>query len=399
MTLNAYDRAHFWLFEQAFPFWSAHGMDRAHGGYVEQLRLDATNADVDFKRVRVIARQVYSFSHAAILGFANAAEPARQGFEYLTKFAWLGPHKGWARQLWRDGQVKDPTSDLYDLAFVLFACGWYQRLSGEAIAGQWALRTLDFIESHMRFEGDVGFKHEQPAQAPRLQNPHMHLLEAALVNFEVSGNQRFLKLADEIVGLFASRFFDPATRTLGEYYDDHWRRAAGELGRSIEPGHHFEWAWILAAYQRLSGNVVARDIEQLVAFAEAHGVDRSTGNVFNTVRDDGAIIDGNCRVWPNTERLQAAVAMFEIFDVDPRPIFDQSTRFIFERFLTPAPAGTWIDRTERDGQPSINQIPTSTLYHLVIAFSEMLRVRGEVERKFGPMPESKVPSKAATHLF
>ena len=37
-----------WMFDQALPFWAAHGLDREHGGYVEQLNLDGSDASVDF---------------------------------------------------------------------------------------------------------------------------------------------------------------------------------------------------------------------------------------------------------------------------------------------------------------------------------------------------------------
>ncbi len=61
-----------WMFEEALPFWAEHGVDRAFGGYVEQLSLDGSDAAVDFKRTRVICRQIYVFSHAALLGHRAA---------------------------------------------------------------------------------------------------------------------------------------------------------------------------------------------------------------------------------------------------------------------------------------------------------------------------------------
>ncbi len=79
----------------------------------------------------------------------------------------------------------------------------------------------------------------------------MHLLEAALVNLEASGDERFKVFADEIVDLFVDRFFDPLSCSLAENFDEDWERCPGPAGRFIEPGHQFEWAWILAGYQRM----------------------------------------------------------------------------------------------------------------------------------------------------
>src|SRR5262245_41745120 len=123
MSGSIFQQARHWMFEEALPFWAERGIDRALGGYVEQLRLDGTDAAVDFKRVRVICRQIYVFSHATVLGRREYLPLARHGYEFLIAKAWQGPDRGWARTLDRFGGVKDGTPDLYDHAFVLFALG------------------------------------------------------------------------------------------------------------------------------------------------------------------------------------------------------------------------------------------------------------------------------------
>jgi mannose/cellobiose epimerase-like protein (N-acyl-D-glucosamine 2-epimerase family) len=330
----------------------------------------------------VICRQLYVFSHAALLGHGDGANLALHGYRYLIDKAWQGPERGWGRLLDRQGRMKDTTPDLYDLAFVLFALGWYFRLTKDPQATTWAVRTLDFIETRMRHPGGRGYLTELPASGHRRQNPHMHLLEAAIVNFEAGGDERFLALAHEMVGLFCDHFYDGASGTLGEYFDEGWRRAAGDAGRVVEPGHHFEWAWLLAAYQRVSGRDMREFVRGLVAFAEAHGVDPHSRATFDAVLDDGRVLDGRSRTWPNTERIKAGVALFELDGRDPRPIFEQSARLLLERYLAHVPRGTWIDQFAADGTPLSAAIPASTLYHLFLAFAEMLRVGEQVERTF-----------------
>jgi mannose/cellobiose epimerase-like protein (N-acyl-D-glucosamine 2-epimerase family) len=382
MTDTIYASVRWWLFEEALPFWAENGIDRVHGGYVEQLRLDGTDPAVDFKRTRVIGRQIYVFCHAALLGRDDGIALARHGYDFLTTKAWLGPVRGWARVLDRSGCVTDATPDLYDLAFILFGFGWFHRVTNDPEALAWALRTTDFIEREMRHPSGVGFLNQKPATHPRLQNPHMHLLEAALVNLEASGDLRFARLADEIVQLFCNRLFDPTTQTLAEYYDEDWTRMAGDLGHVIEPGHQFEWAWILAGFQRATGRDVGEWVRGLVEFAERHGVDRESGMTLNSVCDDGVALDRGSRVWPNTERIQAAVAMFELFGRDPQSVFEASGRVLMQRFLAHAPRGTWIDRCSPGGTLCVDKIPASTLYHLMIAFAEMLRVENAVACAF-----------------
>ncbi|MDZ4790711.1 MAG: AGE family epimerase/isomerase [Hyphomicrobiales bacterium] len=382
VTDDPYDRARDWLFNKALPFWAIHGVDREHGGFIEQLRPDGSSAELDFKRTRVLCRQIYVFSHAALLGWEPGAALARHGYDFLVAKAWLGPEAGWARRLDLHGRVKDPTPDLYDLSFVLFALGWFYRLTRDDEVLNWALRTENFIDRHMRPTKGMGFLHEKPAIGPKIQNPHMHLLEAMWVNLETSGHPKFRAIGDEIIELFTSKLFDKTTKTLAEYFDEDWVRLGDERGRMVEPGHHFEWAWLLAGYQRLTGCNLSEYVHSLADFAETFGVNKSTGVVFNLVRDDGKVLDAATRVWPNAERIQAAAALFEQMGKDPHAVFSQTTTLLFNTFLNSSPEGTWIERYTADGRPLANEIPASTLYHIFIAFSEMLRIESKVKTIF-----------------
>jgi len=363
-----------WMFDQALPFWAAHGLDREHGGYVEQLTLDGRDAEIDFKRTRVACRQVYVFSHAATIGWTAGAMLADAGVAYLTERAWQGPGKGFAKLTTRDGRVLDATPDLYDLAFVLFAFAWRHRAMKDELSLAWMHRTLDFIEQHMRHPGGLGFWHQLPPEGFRLQNPHMHLTEACLAAFEATGEQRFADHANALVHLFQTRFFDTASGTLAEYFNDDWSRAAGVEGRITEPGHQMEWAWILNSARKLLGVDTAVQIRAAIRFAEQHGVDRETGATFNCVRDDGTPIDRGSRTWPNTERLKAAVALYELDGVDPAPVIDPTVELLLQRYLSHKPAGTWIDAFDGDGRPTVKTVPASTLYHVFLAFAEVLRI-------------------------
>ena len=375
MTQPIEARARAWLFDRALPFWAAHGVDERHGGFIEELTLDGADAEIDFKRCRVTSRQIYVFSHAVLLGWMEGAPLIRRGVDYLTEKAWMGDDKGFARRLTRSGEVLDPTPDLYDHAFALFAFAWAHRATDGSHYLRWAHKTLDVIERAFRHPSGVGFYHCLPPAGPRQQNPHMHLFEAALAAFEASGEARFADLARELAALFADKFYNPESRTLAEFFEEDWSRATGEAGRRTEPGHHFEWSWILVQAKRLVGVDLSDAVRGLVAFAERYGVDPSSGAAYMAVRDDGAPIDRSARTWTSTERIKAAVALYDLDGVDPRPVFEQSGALLLDRYLAHDPAGTWIDAFDADGRPTAKTIPSSTFYHIFLAFAEMLRVR------------------------
>ena len=366
-----------WMFDAALPFWGTAGVDRARGGFYEELDHAGRPTDVAFKRTRVQCRQIYAFSHAALLGWAEGDRLAALGYEYLIDRAWLGPDRGWARRLTGEGAVLDSTPDLYDLAFVLFALAWRYRASGDRDALGRAHETLDFLEHRLRPERGEGFLHEWPARLPRLQNPHMHLLEASLAAYEATHESRFLDLARELADLFRTRFFDG--RTLAEFFTEDWRRHPGAEGRIVEPGHQFEWAWILASYQRVSSADMRSPAEALVTFSEAHGVDPATQVTFTAVRDDGMPIDRGSRTWPNTERIKGHLARFELGGPRPDGAVAGSARLLLDRYLNVAPHGGWMDHFDADERPVAAAVPTSTLYHVFLAFAEVLRLEGRLK--------------------
>ena len=80
--------------------------------------------------------------------------------------------------------------------------------------------------------------------------------------------------------LFASRFFQPSSGTLCEYMNDELAPLPGAKGRICEPGHHYEWIWLLRQYQRLSGRDVEPYCAALYRHADTYGWDK-----------DGFIVD------------------------------------------------------------------------------------------------------------
>jgi len=94
---------------------------------------------------------------------------------------------------------------------------------------------------------------DRPFQA----NAQMHLFEAALAWEAAGGDGGWTILADELAELAMGRFIDPATGALSEFFDADWRRLSGEAGL-IEPGHQFEWAWLLDGWGRARGRADAQ---------------------------------------------------------------------------------------------------------------------------------------------
>jgi mannose-6-phosphate isomerase len=367
VSVHALFRA--WLFDQALPFWGGAGHEGEGRGAREHLGLDGAASDIPFKRMRVQARQVYVFSQAALLGWPEGEKLARQGYEFIARRG-ERPDGGWVRRLSPDGEVVDDAVDLYDQAFVLFALAWYIRLTGSADAATRARRTTEWIGAHMRAPHG-GFHNVTPVEpGPRQQNPHMHLLEAMLALYEVTGEPAYAEVAHELVALFRRRLFDQATGTLGEFFEPDWSPASGAIGDHVEPGHHFEWVWLLDRCERLTGANAKAEINRLYEFACRHGVDPQTALVWDVVARDGSVRQRSTRLWPQTEALKAHAVMARRGAGGGGHI-PLVVRNLLSRFFQGCPAGAWVDQFDGVGAPTTDKIPTSSFYHVMMSYAEL----------------------------
>ncbi|RLQ89394.1 mannose-1-phosphate guanylyltransferase [Notoacmeibacter ruber] len=358
-------RAWQWLFGEALPLWCEKGVDRIHGGFHESLTFagEPTGAD---RRMRTMARQTYAFCVASDESWDG---PARDLIDHGLSFMKNGrtDRGGWSAVLSPKGEVIDPTEDFYDTAFVLFALAHAHRC-GHPDALELGNETFHFLENHLEDTSLRGFLEAPGGKRVRRSNPHMHMLEALLAWHQATGDRTYLRQASRIVDLFRSAFFDTESWTLGEYFDDDWRPAEGEDGQWTEPGHHFEWAWLLIGFADASGQNDLREIaRRLYATGTAYGLNRWTGLAYNAVSRRGLPLDRNSRAWPQTEIIKAAIALDHAGGPDMRPEVEERVARLFRWHLDPAPNGMWIDLVGEKGAVATQDVPASIFYHLISA--------------------------------
>lgn len=359
-----------WLFEQALPLWASVGPDTRHGGFHEAIGFDGNALDKP-KRMRTMARQVYAFAAAQRYGWDGPTDQLiGQGLAFISRHGRTAAG-GWVRALDRDGTVLDATEDSYDHACVLLALAEAHRC-GHTGALALCHETLAALDANLRTPGLVGYLDASDADPVRRRsNPHMHLLEAFLGWHAATGDDRFLARAEEVVDLFASCFFDPENWTLGECADA-GRTPANGIGE-FEPGHHFEWAWLIVDFARRAGRPeLVAFARKLYATAVANGTNRATGLAFGRVSTSGVPLDPVSRSWPQAEAIKAAIALDSAGEADLKPEIEERVGRLFAWHLDPAPSGLWIDRIGPEGEPLASEVPASILYHLVSALTAYL---------------------------
>jgi mannose/cellobiose epimerase-like protein (N-acyl-D-glucosamine 2-epimerase family) len=352
-----------WLVHAAYPLWAQAGYDRVRGGFHERLAADGP-VETDARRARVQVRQVYAFANAPALGWAGDPVPLVSGGldSFLTHYRRAD---GLFLTLCApDGTTLDGQALLYDQAFVLLAlAASHQVLGPRPALVHEAQALLSSIERLLRHRGP-GFDSGLPERLPLLSNPHMHLLEAALSWEEASPETQWRALRDELVDLALARLIDPRSGALLEYFDQDWQPLPGAEGHIVEPGHLFEWAWLL---QRCGGERADAAALRLIHIAEGHGVRR--GLVLNAVLDDFTIHDAQARLWPQTERLKA-LALAAVKDARYWPAVVAAGRAML-RYIAVAPEGLWYDTITVNERFIAEPSPASSLYHLVTAIAQL----------------------------
>ncbi|RAK52781.1 DUF4112 domain-containing protein [Phenylobacterium deserti] len=190
-----------------------------------------------------------------------------------------------------------------------------------------------------------------------------HLLETALEWQAAGGDAEWAALADELAGLALDRFIDPETGVLQEFFDAEWRPITGEAGL-VEPGHHFEWAWLLERWGVSRGDTRARSAARKLFELGKRGVDTEREVAVNALWDDLSVRDATARLWPQTEYLKAALILGEEGDAL------MACRGL-ARYLDVPTRGAWRDKMRPDGSFVDEPAPASSFYHIMVALQEL----------------------------
>ncbi|MBN8930693.1 MAG: AGE family epimerase/isomerase [Rhizobium pusense] len=364
-----------WLDEDALPLWWEAGAARPDGGFYERLGQDAKPVFSDDRRARVQPRQAYCYAAAGQHGWHGPWKDAvLHGLSWFEKVYRLenGLYGNLADQT---GKLIDPSFDLYNQAFALFAAAQTAAILPERRneMRSRALEILAILERDYRHPV-AGFEEANPPRTPLCSNPHMHLFEAMLAWEEQDRDGPWSALADEIAGLALFRFIDDGNGGLREFFAHDWTPYEGEKGRIMEPGHQFEWAWLLVRWGSLRGNEEAiRKAKRLFEIGEDHGICPRRKVAVMSLYDDFSMRDGLARLWPQTEWLKAAVRLASVTDGEERQRYlasGLSAIGALQPFLDTPVKGLWFDKWPADRPMLDEPAPASTFYHIVCAIYE-----------------------------
>lgn len=378
------------------PKWYEVFHDPTQGNFHERLTRGFKPVPLGYRRLLTQCRQLAVYSHASLqdgdtLGFRPDLQAHFSTLCHLYRNPATG---GWYFSVDEQGAAKDSTHDFYTTSFVIFVLCHYFKATQDPEARKLALETLNFIDQKFRMPNLPGFAEAlddtlKPVPSIRRQNPHMHLLEACVFAAEIWDDEIFKRIADEMIGLFFVYFYDANTVTLREWFTD-TLAPHPEKGHIVEPGHYYEWIWLLRKHAQLQGDpyFYNKACFQLLDWANAHGWDNECGGIYDEVHENGTVISTAKRIWPFTEALKANALML----IKDRPDNNKARKAriavmvnIFRRKYIDE-RGFWTERLNRDLSAATDYMPGTTPYHVyfgIMEAREILRARGK-GKSFAP---------------
>ncbi|WP_407729563.1 AGE family epimerase/isomerase [Pseudomonas helleri] len=310
-------------------------------------------------RAMACARQLYVF--ASLIddpAFPAAAERAAALFRSLQSHFHDAEHGGWFYSIDPHGAPLDQRKDLYTHAFIIFACAHYWAKVREPLVESVlnaALRVVleQFSTGNGLYEASLDQDWSSLGSGP-LQNPLMHLAEAFLATLSVREDPTVQSALLALTDAMQQHFIEPVHNVMLE-------KPRGAVDNWFEPGHQFEWLFLLASSPLLRGTALHGSLDRAFGFAEQVGVDPQTGAVCGMLAPDGTLRDGTQRIWAQAEYLRALTLRPEGAERVQRQLLALQQRFLY--------TGGWYECRDGQGNVSREDMPSTTPYHLATCYS------------------------------
>ncbi|MDU8419238.1 AGE family epimerase/isomerase [Pseudomonas syringae] len=340
------------------PLWQGPGWNAQLALPYEAL--DAGDQPLPPQRYRAMAcaRQLFLFSslidHAQV---PDARARAGELFRSLQQHFHDAEHGGWFYSIDPQGKPLDRRKDLYTHAFIIFACAHYWAKAQDPLAELVLNAALNVVAE--RFADNDGLYEAQLDEdwsilgTGPLQNPLMHLAEAFLATLSVRADPATQAALDALVIHMQRRFVDTATGVMLE-------KPLGAVDNWYEPGHQFEWFFLLQSSPELHGRELHESMTRAFVYAQAQGVDPDSGAVTAMLALDGTVRDATQRIWAQAEYLRAMALRPDCEAALTRQLSAFEQRFLHAR--------GWNECVEPDGRVSRSDMPSTTPYHLATCY-------------------------------
>jgi mannose/cellobiose epimerase-like protein (N-acyl-D-glucosamine 2-epimerase family) len=397
-----------WLLDQAnglFDFFQYRAMNPKGGFFDLDEQGNPLGGANPARGIHASARMVHCYSIGYLLGRPGSGDIIDHGMRYLWNMHRDAKHGGYFWQVDDHGPA-DSNKQAYGHAFVLLAAS-SAKTAGHPLADAMLADITEVLETRF-WEPEHGAIAEEfrldwsPIDDGRYrgQNSNMHLTEALMAAFEVTGEQAYLDKAESIADLVIRRCAGSVGFRVAEHFDADWTinkdyyhpdemfRPAGTT-----PGHSLEWCRLLLQLWSLGGKKhgwLPEAAKALFVQSMSLGWDRTRGGFFYTLDWADKPAKTNKLWWPMCEAAGAAHFLNEHLPSDR--FYEDSYRLIWgtiaNHFIDHKNGG-WYEELAEEMTPAHTLFP-GDIYHalqaclipLFPATGSLTKVIGEAGGRF-----------------
>jgi mannose/cellobiose epimerase-like protein (N-acyl-D-glucosamine 2-epimerase family) len=361
-----------WLAKQAeglFDFFQYRAINPKGGFFDLNRQGEPLVPDNPVRGIHASARMVHCFSIGHLLGRPGCGDIIDHGMTYLWNNHRDGEHGGYFWQVDETGPV-DATKQGYGHAFVLLAASSAKAV-GHPLADKMLADITEILETKF-WEDQHGAINEEfyrdwsPIEKYRGQNSNMHLTEALMAAFEVTGDKTYLTKAERIADLVIRRSAGALDFRVPEHFDENWVLDKEYRGNEMfrpsgsTPGHWLEWSrlvlqlWLLGERKHDWMPLAAK---ALFVQSMSLGWDREKGGFFYTLDWDNVPTKTEKLWWPMCEAAGAAHFLNEHLPADE--FYEDSYRRIWSTI-----ANSFLDHQHGGWHEELTETlsPANTLF-------------------------------------
>ena len=372
------------------PFWMAHSVDKANGGFYGALT-DTLEIHNEIPRSAILcARILWTYATAyRKLGNPDYLGMARWAYDDLTR-VFLDPEYGGV--YWSVDVAGKPVFDRkhhYAQAFAIYGLSEYYRATGESHSLALAQKLFQLLEMHAYEPVDGGYLEgssrkweaqtdmrlsDRDLNCRKSMNTMLHILEAYTNLLRVWQDPTLKKQHRALIETFLQHIVDPGSSHFKLFFDDPWN----SLLDNMSFGHDIEGSWLLFEAAQIQADPalvdkVGETSIQIAAAVYADGLEPD-GSLPYEAGPHG-LVDSDKSWWVQAE---AMVGFQNAFQLSGQARFAQAARrswsYIQDK-LVDRVHGDWIKRLHRDGTPATSNYkvgPWECPYHQARACFEML---------------------------
>ncbi|MCM2294161.1 AGE family epimerase/isomerase [Allorhizobium sp. BGMRC 0089] len=301
-----------WLKDQAnalFDFFQPVAIN-PKGGFYDLSREGRPLTTENVPRgIHASARMVHCYAMGELLGRPGSADMIDHGMRALWRKHRDEKNGGYAWQIDDEG-IADGSKQGYGHAFVMLAAASAKTVN-HPLADRMLEDITEIIDTKF-WDADHGAIAEefseywQPAPGYRGQNSNMHLTEALMAAFEVTGERHYLDKAERIADLIINRRAREEAFRVSEHFDEQWAvdrsyYHPNEMFRpaGTTPGHWLEWTRLVLQLWVLGGKKhdwMPEAARGLFYQSMLLGWDRKHGGFFYTL-DWNNVPDKTSKLW------------------------------------------------------------------------------------------------------